>query len=389
MWFFASVFKMRSRLNGIIVLVAFITVFWCGVCSGVGTGEIDAVRRKGVLSGGDLAIIDRFVAEGVEELVDTRDFASVGKLRQTILACAHSSTKSAEGQYSDQFLDSARKYIPAGFEAASSLEPEDRRFKAALNLLILVDELKDSRVAELAFGMLNDENNVIRYWAVHAVTNAAVAEQLNSRVDTRAAGEIVRRLKAVVERADARTTGLIADFAARINIPEGQELLLQIVDLRMSKYADWTVENELLDSTILKLLYEKMISQESMDPGVARRFGQLYSYAIQRYVKGRECIGQAGRYELASVLVEIEYECINSLLGGMRQREIKKAVELEDSMALLMEHNRLLGDDRKSGELPVKLDFDYGRDSAGNKLAGPLKLADPPEGLCSAKADSP
>lgn len=379
---------MTSKLSDIAVFVLFSVLVSSGVCSAINEGEIKAVRRKGVLSGRDLESIDSFVAEAVEELIGTRDFTTTGKLRQTILAYSHSGTKSADGQYTEQFAESARKYIPEGFKAAAALEPEDRRFKATVNLLILVDGLKDARVAELAIGMLNDENRIIRYWAVHTVTNPAVAEQLNSTADIKLAGTIVGRLKALVEGGDARMTGLIAEFAARINIAQGRELLLQIADDRMRKYAEWTVEDELLDATILKLLYGKMTSQGAISPGIARRFGQLYSYGIQRYVKGRDCLGESARHDLASVLVEIEYECVNALLGAMRQQSIKRAVELDDSMALLMEHNRLLGDDTKMGELPVKLDFDYGRDKDGKKLAGPLKLAEPPAELRSAKAGS-
>jgi len=379
---------MTSKLRGIAVFLLFLVVVSSSVCWAINEGQIKAVRRKGVLSSSDLETIDRFVAEAVGELVGTRDFTTTGKLRQTILAYSHSRTKSAASQYSDQIAESARNYIPEGFKAAAALEPEDRRFKATVNLLILVDGLKDARLAEVALGMVDAENKIIRYWAVHTVTNPAVAEQLNSTADIKLAGTIVERLKPLVERTNPRIIGLIAEFAARLNIPEGQELLFQIADVRMSKYADWTVKDELLDAAILKLLHAKMTSQDATSPGIARRFCQLYSYAIQRYVKGRDCLDESARHDLASVLVEIEYECVNALLGGMRQLSIKKAVELDDSMALLMEHNKLFGDDTKMGELPVKLDFDFGRDKAGNKLAGPVKLSEPPAELCPAKAVS-
>ncbi len=62
----------------------------------------------------------------------------------------------------------------------------------------------------------------------------------------------------------------------------------------------------------------------------------------------------------------------------MPQSVIKKAVEEEDYMALLQEHNRLLGDGTKAGQLPLKLNFDYGKKPDGSKRIAPLALPEPP-----------
>ena len=107
-----------------------------------------------------------------------------------------------------------------------------------------------------------------------------------------------------------------------------------------------------------------------------RRFGQLYSYAIQRYIaniKGGNFLSPAEKDQLATVLVETEKSFI-SKFSGIQQTTIKKAVETDDYVALWAEHNRLLGDESKAGELPEKLKLDY-----GNKRIYPLMLPEKPE----------
>ena len=106
-----------------------------------------------------------------------------------------------------------------------------------------------------------------------------------------------------------------------------------------------------------------------------RRFGQLYSYAIQRYIaniKGGNFLSPVEKDQLATVLVETEKSFI-SKFSGIQQTTIKRAVETDDYVALWAEHNRLLGDESKAGELPEKLKFDY-----GDKRIYPLILPERP-----------
>jgi len=345
--------------------------------SGVNTGEINKVRRKAVLDGRDFQIIDRFVAEAVQELVETRDFTSIANARTVILTCSKSAV-SGQAQYAERFSGSAYKYISAALEEASGTTPEERKFKVILNLLILVDGLENVRLANLAMKMLNDNSTVIRYWAVHSVTNAGITEQLNSgnEAGLKLASEITGRLKGLVEQAGPEITALIAEFGAKVKIPQGEDLLLQIADTRISRYADWTVKDELLDVAILKLLYSKRTSAVSR-PAIARRFGQLYSYAMQRYFKGWDFLGTTEKHQLASVLAEIEKSCIGKLLAP--QRTIREAVGRGDYMLLQKQHSRLFGDETNIGLLTLKLNCDYGRKPNGNKRITPLVLPEPPQ----------
>ena len=52
----------------------------------VDTRDIDAVLKKGVIDNKDNKIIDDFLAQAVQELVKTKDFTSIAKLRSVILS---------------------------------------------------------------------------------------------------------------------------------------------------------------------------------------------------------------------------------------------------------------------------------------------------------------
>ncbi len=370
---------MKAKWVFFTVLAAFFVLIVPSGSEAVNTRDIDIVRNKPVLDSTDLQIIDDFLDEAVRELVNTRDFASIAQTRSAILARNTSRKSSAQAQYAEQFSESAHKYISAGFKLAEELTPEDRRFKAILNLLILTDRLEDIRLADLAMALLKDENTVIRYWAVHSVTSPGFTKQLNTSIaaNSQLARRIVEQLQGLVERSGPEILALVAEFAGEVGIPQGEDLLGRIADMRIKKYADWTVDYELMDGAILRLLYQKISSGAVNKPAVARRFGQLYSYVIQRYVKGRVSLNAAQKHQLASVLVETEKSCIAKLLATP-QTVIKRAVERDDHTRLLLEHSRLLGDETRPGQLPEKLNFDYGRNPNGSFRTSPFPLPEPP-----------
>jgi hypothetical protein len=354
----------------------------------VNTRDIDAVLKKSVIDDQDKKIIDDFLAEAVQELVKTRDFTSIAMVRSVIL-----SRKSPQSQYAQQFSESAYKYIQAGFEQAQTLRPEERKNNVIISLLILIDGLEDLRLADLAMGMLKNQNMVIRYWAVHSLTNLAIVQQLNSGTSSNPnlAATITEQLKEVIQTSKPEIIVHIARFAANINIPQGEELLLQVADDRIKRYADWTVTNEFYDIILLKLLESKIpLSSQSAGtfvpttssgkPAIARRFAQLYSYVIQRYIKGDNILNETQKQYLASVIIEIEEQCITRLLGLSRsQGALRRAIERNNLAALSDEHNKLLGDETSSGQLPLKLEFDYSTTPNSPKRTAPIPLPEKPQ----------
>ncbi len=351
------------------------------------TINIDRVRDKIVLNDQDLKVIDDFLADAVGDFLTTKDFTSIAKLR-TIILSRQRSTQDTQGQYANQFSESAHKYISQAFQQALILRPQARQTRVVVNLLILIDGLHDLRQADLVMDKLKDENMAVRYWAVHSLTNIGILKQLNSTEtpNLRLAQKITEQLKELVDSSSPEILGLIAKFAADLKISQAEELLLQITDLRIKRYADWTVKYELLDSAILKLIESKMtLPSVSLtgttpagtgNPTVVRRFAQLYSYAIQRYIKGKN-LNNIQRQHLVTVLVETEDKCISRILG-QQQSTIRRAIEGKDIMALEAEHDRLLGGQTNAGLLPSKLGFDYDTNSDGSKRSAPLSLPDQP-----------
>jgi len=365
------------------VLVAFFVLLMNSGTVAVSTREVDNVRKKAVLDDSDLKIIDDFLAQAIQELVQTRDLTDIAKIRTVIL----SRQSSTQGQYARQFSESARRHIAAGFRDAQQLPRPERITVVTINLVILMDGLQDLALTDLAIAMLNNENMVIRYWAVHCLTNTEIITQLNSATNSKQASAIAAQLKGIVDNSTPEIVALIAQFAAGVDIPENEKLLIQIADLRIRQYADWTVKYELYDSALLKYLSSKIpVPSESpaglipttidTKPEIARRFAQLYSYAIQRYIKGASILNDTQKSHLASVLVETEDKCLGRLLGSP-QLTIRRALERQNAQGIMDEHDRLLGTATTPGQLPATLKFDYGT-TGNSKRTVPLPLPDPP-----------
>ncbi len=378
---------MKVKRAFFIVLMVFLVTMANSSLMAAGTIDIDRVRDKIVLNDQDRKVIDDFLADSVGAILRTRDFTSIAKLRTVILS-RQKSNQDTQNQYTNQFSQSAHKYISEGFQQALILRPQKRQTRVIINLLILIDGLQDLRLVDLAMEKLKDENMAVRYWAVQSVTNTGILNQLNSDTTSnrKLAQKITEQLQEIVDSSNPEILALIARFAVGLNIPQVEELLLQIADLRIKRYADWTVKHERLDSIILKLLDSKITTSSVSatgrkttgmnNPDFARRFAQLYSFAIQRYIKGKN-LNDTQKQHLTTVLVETEEKCISKLLG-QPQSTIKKAIEGQDMTALEAEHNRLLGYQNNSGLLLTKLGFDYGTNGDGSKRIAPLPLPDQP-----------
>ena len=333
---------------------------------------IDVVRSKAVLTNQDLQVIDNFLADGVQELVRTRKFTAIARLRGVILT-----RQGTQKQYTQQFSASALKHLTSGLQAALTL-PAEIQTKVTVNLLILIDGMADIRLLDLSAAMLRSDNPIVRYWAIHSLTNPGIVAKLNAggAATSQAAGAIAKQLSGLVERSGPETLALMVQFAGAVKVSQAEDLLLQIADLRIKEYMAWTVKYELLDGSILKMLAEKMPSGSARTSAVAYRFGQLYSCAIQRYVVGKAFLSSVQRQQLASVLIGTEDKCTSKLLGAPRTA-MKRAIERDDDVALSTEHNRLLGTDATPGELAAKIKFVYGPDSTGRKRNGPFALPRP------------
>lgn len=337
---------------------------------------IEEVRSKGVLEESDFKIIDNFVRASIKGLVEVEDFTDVARIRDKIIFYSSSETSSSKAQYRRQYYKSAHQYISSALTWAEQLPDENKKLVKIINLLILVDGLSDIQLAELAEDRVNDENMSIRYWAVHSLCSRKVIGQINS-----AGGEnedlvnrIFDKFEKIIYESDSLIVAMITRFSSRIESEKATELLLKIADMRIKAYADWTVENELFDAVVLRALYRRAVRSPASSGDVAERFGQLYSYVLQRYIKGEERLSDGRKQQLISVMVEIESDCISKLFG--RQSRIRRAIEEKDFEKLIKEHNLLLGDSQREGKLGLKFNFMYKR-SDGSSSMEPAALSLP------------
>lgn len=340
----------------------------------VDTSRVEEVLKKNVLTQQDMQIIDEFVQDAVQDLARTTDFTEVAKTRTIIL-----NHRSSQAQYAQQFSESAYQHIADGFDSArEQIADPVRRFKVATNLLILIDNLKDPRLVDLAVGRLAHESGAVRYWALRAAVDAELWGKLPAAGQPRLAGQIIQQCLQVVDRSAPDVLGLMAEFAARHNTPEADQLLVRVADARIARYANWSVRYELMDSAILKALSDKIGAGGAAKPELAKRFAQLLSFVMQRSIKGQQqnLLRDITRNYLASVVLQVEEKCLGALLGA-RQPTLIRAAQENNLGALQAEHDRLLGGGGQTGALVSALSIDYG--SAGSSRTAPLPLPDPPQ----------
>lgn len=341
----------------------------------VDTSRIEVVHKKSVLTPQDLQIIDEFMIDAVGDIVNATNFTDVAKVRAIIL-----NYQSTQAQYADQYSQSALRHISEGLRGAQASSDRARGFKVMTNLLILADSLKDPRLVDLAIGMIPHESSAVRYWAVRAAADPALWAKLSQdpTTATQSAGRILTECTQVVGTSSPEVLAVMAEFAGRYDTAQAEELLRRIADVRIAGYADWTVRYELMDIAVLRLLCDKITAGGSPNRELAKRFAQLYSFVVQRHVRGQRAgvLKELSRNYLASVIVEIEDKCLSKLLG-MRLPALLKAVQDNNLDGLQAEHDGLLGGPNQAGTLVSKLSIDYG--SAGNSRATPLPLPDPPQ----------
>jgi hypothetical protein len=349
----------------------------------VDSSQIEVVIKKSVLTQQDFEIIDAFAADAIGRLVRTVDFTEVARARASIVG-----HQAAQAQYAQRFSEACLREINKGFDyATNEISDPARRFKVFANLLILVNELNDPKLVDLGVRMISQEASAVRYWAVRVATSPSLWEKLGQ--DQAAAAATSRKILDACNQAAATSSAevlnLMAQFAGRYDTPQAIELLGRIADARIKSYAAWSVKYELVDTSILKLLSAKITAGGVSNAQLAKQFAQLYSYAIQRYIRGTQNNALSGlsRNYLAAVLLETEEQCLGKLLGGT-QTGVRRALEAGDLKALQTEHDRLLGGAGGQGALPAKFGFTY-----GNNSASPLVLPEPNPGVTVAEPALP
>jgi hypothetical protein len=360
------------NLKLVFSVVFLIILFVCPCQALVNTRFIDEVIKKDTLSESDFKVIDDFWEDAIGDIVNATDFTSIAQIRTIIVVRKHN-----QSDYAQKYSESAKKHISAGLENART-QPSEHRFKVATNLLILIYELKDPALAGIAIEMLNDNNQAVRYWAVRALTDDDIINKLASGPNANqvTVQQIIDRLDDIAANSSPETLRLIINFCSKRNPSAVTQLLLKIADARIQAYLNWSVEYELIEDILLKQLANQINASGANKAEVGKKFGQLFSLVIQRYINGRGYLSDANGQRLASVIIDVEEKCLRQILGTS-QTTLKRAIEANDFPAIENEHNRLLGSSTQMGMLPATLSFTYS--SNGIQRNYPVELSPPPQ----------
>ncbi len=376
---------MKLKRAVFILLVCGLVLAVLGVSKAVvDARRVEEVMKKDVLTQQDLEAIDQFISDAIGTLVRTIDFTEVSRIRAIIVS--HQSTQT---QYARQYSESCYRHIANGIEhARSDIRDESTLFKVITNLLILIDSLRDPHLIDLAIQEIPHPNNAVRYWAVRASTNAELWAKIGQgQGAAQLATRILSACDRVVDTSSPEVLLQMAEFAGRIGTAQAAELLMHIAEARIRSYADWSVRYELMDAAVLRLLTDKIVDGgNGGSDQLARRFARLYSFAIQRYIKGQNLgrLRELARNYLISVLIDTEEKCLGRLLGAP-QATIRRAVEAGDLNALQAEHDRLMGAESRAGAVPTRFNFSYG--AQGENRTAPPALPDPPQQTASPAED--
>ena len=306
------------------ILITFSVLMTQNNLYAINSSQIDNVLNKKVLNEQDFKVIDDYIRGAIDVLLNEQNMASIGRYRDAI-----ATRKGTQPQYVYQFNQSAEKYLTEAFKNVKKITPKRRQMIVLTNLLILINSLENVQFVVLAVNKLEDENTIVRYWAIQCLANPDVITQLNNKEasNPNLLQEIADKFIKMVPKSGPEELNLMAKYAASIDIPKGVELLKLIVDKRIQSYADWAVQSEHIDGNILILLEDKIVnSSDKADvPTLARQFAQLYSYIIQRYVKGEKILNNIQKTQLVTDIIETEDICIKNMTGA--QQNLRKAIE--------------------------------------------------------------
>lgn len=346
--------------------------------------EIEAVRTarhesKARLVAGDKGVIETFVRSGLQELLLEEDPWEAVVIRVAIVAQRGGSELSP---YSAAFIEAMVNNLKMTIEDTGRLQDADRHQRLLLNLLIIAADIESTEMADIGLGMLATPNAAIQYWAVKTVASPAVASQLKSPIT--GDEDLTRRIVGELDKAVGRGLApegirMVVEFADAVDTPEARALVLKIADLRMSLYEKWTVKYELMDIMLLSALGRQIMSETDASKRVTacRKFGQLYSYVIERFILGGQVLSLGQKQQLASVIAEVE-NTVAGKLSGQSQVRLKKAIESAKVSTLESARRLLLGSPGQAGSLPTKLKFDYGKTATGTTATAPKSLKPPP-----------
>ncbi len=343
----------------------------------VDTAPIEQIRTQSVQANTQpdaaaIQVIDEFWQKSIDTLMLAEDTSEIIAVREELVKQKGEKDLSF---YASAYVKTADKHLKSALDTVSKWTEQDKRVRVERNLLILLAQLNSIELAELAIARLSDEDPMVRYWAVRALTSTSMVAQLKSDVtgDEKKMSQIIAGLEDYIKKQnDSRAWLLIGDFAVRSQTAASQNLLLSLADKRIDAYMQWNVTDEAADASILKSIGS--LVQTTTAPAARQdllaRFGQLYSCVLQRYMMG-ENLSDASKDQLTTVIADVEDVVIVKILPGWT---VKFKVSLAKSLSIDKDYELLFGSGTRPGDLVSRLNFNFGKDDTGKALLVPKPL---------------
>ncbi len=347
----------------------------------VPTEAITAVRLRAEsgsqISEQDKAEIDKFLLSALNGLFLAEQSEEMAKTRRQMVE--QKGTKDLS-LYATAYLTILRERLSGLAQTAPErIEDPARRRMVRRNLAILVAELRSLLLAEFGVLWSQDEDAVVRYWAVKSLTDLEIAKQLNSETtaNPEAAQKIFGALQSVIQNESLpEILAMTAGFAAAWQDGRSSELLEQLTARRLADYAQCREKNAWVDGRILTALTDKYVSARLPEEKSAagRRFALLLSAVMQRWLQneaaGGKNLSEEARAQLITVLAETEDRLLPKL--EISAAGIRRAFERTGGLQPVYEE--LMGTVSRRGTLPTRLGIDFGRDADGRSLSVPPTL---------------
>ena len=326
----------------------------------------------------DRNTIDAFWQRTLDTMLISEESAEVVAYRRQIQRARGTDPTSP---YTTAYIQIGKDHLQAAFRAVQREEDPKHRTLMRRNLMILTAQLKSPHLAEFGLDRLDDQDEVVRYWAVKTVAGRAIAMQLADQAGDNSAltESILDALRQRVENeSDIQILRVIVNFAAMVNHDKARQILLATAERRKNAYMNWQVDHERFDADLLNIMGQILIEQEPSEARsmMARRFAELLSLVFQRYMAEPSPLTTTQRDALVGIIAKIENQVLNQVMG--QQTPFVRIIQ-RGGAGLEREVEAFFGSDAGAGHLASRLEFNYGQTADGRPIHTPPQLPAPPE----------
>lgn len=355
-----------------------------GLCAGaVPTDRISALRDRLSATGAELtdsdrATIDDFWRTALDTMLLSDGSAQIVTIRRQIQQQKGSEPLSF---FATGYVQVGRGHLETAFESVAQWEASSRKALMQRNLMILTAQLESPLLATFGLERLADPDDVVRYWAVRAVTAPGIVTQIT---DPAISDEVLKEriLEALAERVEDEPSldilRNIVAFSAMISHDTSRQILLDAMQRRVEAYKSWQVDNETFDAILLRYVGQLVLNepQGQTRTALARGFAELLAMVFQRYMYEPSPLTDEQRSALVGVIAEVDSQILNRVMGQQTPfiRILQRGGDGMDR-----EYQAYFGSEVGPGHLATRLNFNYGRTDAGQPINSPPRLPAPPE----------